>query len=117
MHLSSGNTYGVQDCGAPSTSSAVEETFCPDVGYLSADWDPSTAIQCYKCGVCSESFAHQSSLKRHMKHVHSESDAKMFKCSICKKNYSRQDSLMRHYRYVHPGVAMENCNVLCLKCD
>ena len=53
----------------------------------------------FRCQECGEKYAHEVSLKRHVK-SHSKSSA-CHVCKLCKKAFTRKDNLWRHEEKIH----------------
>lgn len=52
----------------------------------------------YRCETCQQTFANQSNLKIHEKHVHSSE--RLFPCDHCEKTFKRKKDVVRHQKQV-----------------
>ncbi|XP_073838640.1 uncharacterized protein isoform X2 [Musca autumnalis] len=63
-------------------------------------------VQKFKCSQCSESFASDMHLRKHVAKVHSD---RRFHCTHCEKSYTKSDSLREHMAK-HTGNYLYKCN-------
>uniref|UniRef100_H3CZF5 GDNF inducible zinc finger protein 1 n=1 Tax=Tetraodon nigroviridis TaxID=99883 RepID=H3CZF5_TETNG len=65
----------------------------------------------HRCVTCQQTFANQSNLKIHEKHVHSTE--RLFTCDRCEKTFKRKKDVVRHQRQVHER---SNLKYICSDC-
>lgn len=67
----------------------------------------------YRCETCQQTFANQSNLKIHEKHVHSTE--RLFTCDRCEKTFKRKKDVVRHQRQVRrvqgPQPLLVRCHI------
>lgn len=79
----------------------------------------SQSLQCSRYfQICSISFSHRHTLRRHWRNKHSsEKDLpkkidleKTHKCNVCSKSFARKDTLQKHL-FMHTGLKPYSCKV------
>ncbi|KAG1663584.1 Zinc finger protein 26 [Nymphon striatum] len=79
---------------------------------LEMDENEVTDTKAYECNVCHKCFPKKDSLKRHMRHMHT--NEKPFKCDICHKSFIYKSHLKSHTS-THTNEHPFECEVCC-KC-